>query len=331
MLPWFNHNSCPVFLAPMARFTDSVYRRLCKQQGADVLITEFVLADAIVRGDERVWERLEFTPDQRPIGMQIFGSEPEIMAAAARRIEQQWQPDFIDINFGCPADRVTCRDAGSSLLRQPVRLQKIVAAVVSGVEQTPVTAKIRIGWDRSSIVAVDVARRVQDAGAAAVTVHGRTKEQGYSGEADWDVIAAVVAAVGLPVIGNGSLRTAEDVENARLKYGVRGVMIGRAALGYPWLFSEIKAQLNGETVSEPAWQERQQTLLDYAALLIDSPTGRRCGGRINWMRPKLKALTKQMPGGRKLRAALDHVDTLEELEDLVRAAGAVAQEGLGGG
>lgn len=317
MLPWFKQSECPVFLAPMARFTDSDYRRLCKQQGADVLITEFVLADAIVRGDERVAERLQFTEDQRPLGIQIFGSDPHLMADAARRIEERWRPDFVDLNFGCPAERVTCRDAGSSLLRQPERLQTIVAAVVKGVRDTPVTAKIRIGWDPNSIVAVEVARRIEDAGAQSVAVHGRTKQQGYSGDADWQVIGSVVQAVSIPVVGNGNLRTAADVEHVRRHYGVAGVMIGRAALGYPWLFAEIKASLRGHPVEEPSWQERRQTLLDYAALLIDSPTGRRCGGRIHWMRPKLKALTKQIPGGRKIRAALDHVESLQQLHQLL--------------
>lgn len=300
----------------MARFTDSDYRRLCKQQGADVLVTEFVLADAVVRGDERVHERLRFTEDQRPLGIQIFGSDSALMAAAARRIEESWRPDFIDLNFGCPADRVTCRDAGSSLLRQPDRLQEIVAAVVKEVRSTPVTAKIRIGWDRESVVAVDVARRIEAVGAQAITVHGRTRQQGYSGDADWDTIGEVVAAVTIPVIGNGSLRSADDVVRVRRDYGVAGVMIGRAALGYPWLFAEIKAQLQGMQAEGPTLQERCRTLLDYAALLIESPVGRRFGGRIHWMRPKLKALTKQIPGGRKIRAQLDRIETIEELRTL---------------
>ncbi len=311
MLPWFSDGRYPLFLAPMAGFTDMPFRQLCKEQGADVLVSEFVQAAAFTRDRERAWETVDFAPAQRPMGIQIFGSDPASMAEAARLIADRLAPDFVDLNFGCPADRVTDCHAGSSLLRDPARLRQIASAVVNAIPGTPVTAKMRTGWDAQSIVAVDVARTLEDVGIRALTVHGRTREQGYSGLPDWDIINAVARAVRVPVVGNGNIRTAADVLRLRAESPVRGLMIGRAALGYPWLFREIKAVLaTGQPIPPPTVEERWAALLRYAHLL---PTR---SGTLNWARAKLKSFTHGMPQSRKLRGELDHVSTLADLEAL---------------
>ncbi|MGC9453163.1 MAG: tRNA dihydrouridine synthase DusB [Oceanipulchritudo sp.] len=318
-LPWFADGKLPLYLAPMAGFTDRAFRELCKEQGADVMVTEFVMANKFLdpRGVADAWEIVDFTPRQRPMGVQIFGSEPDKMAEAADRITDRLKPDFIDINYGCPAPKVVDNAAGSSLLRDPCRLQAVAEAVAGRVaDRLPVTAKIRIGWDAASINAVEISRRLEDAGMEAIAVHGRTREQGYSGEADWDVIHAVAEAVGMPVIGNGSVRTAADVNRIRSAGKVRGLMIGRAALGYPWIFREIKHALRtGETLPPPTLEERWEVMIRYCEELLDHKRKGRWD-QINWMRPRLKAFARGFPGSKDLRRSLEQVKTVDELKSL---------------
>ena len=316
MLPWFQNGRFPLFLAPMARYTDVMFRGFCKAQGADVMVTEFVFADALVREDPRVWDKVDFTAEQRPMGIQIFGSREASMARAAQVIADRLGPDFIDINFGCPADRITCMEAGSSMLRNPGRLERVTRAVVDAVPGVPVTVKIRTGWDASSIVAPEVAGRVVDAGAQALTIHGRTKEQGYRGEADWELIDRIARELPIPVVCNGTIRTAADVLHLRDHTACAGAMIGRAALGYPWIFSVIKHSLETGTPAEPPdLEERWRTILDYTRGIVERPLNReRHGGDLRWMRPKFIALTKEMPGSKKLRVALGTVRSIDDLE-----------------
>lgn len=318
-LPWFNQSGFPLYLAPMAGFTDRVFRQLCKEQGADVMVTEFVMANKFLdpRGERDAWEIVDFTPEQRPMGVQIFGGEPDKLAEAADKIVDRLNPDFIDINYGCPAPKVVENAAGSSLLRDPCRLQDIAAAVVERVsDRIPVTAKIRIGWDSGSVNAVEVSRRLEDAGAEAIAVHGRTKQQGYSGDADWEVIHAVADAVDVPVIGNGSVRTAEDVRQVRAAGKVRGLMIGRAALGNPWIFREIKHTLStGEALPPPTLEERWEIMIRYCEELTDH-RHRAHWDRINWMRSRLKAFAKNFPGSKDMRRQLEKVETVEQLKVL---------------
>src|SRR5438094_7738855 len=226
MLPWFQ-NQFPLYLAPMAGVTDTIFRRLCKEQGADVVVTEFVTAEGIFRRNHRTMDYLEFAESERPFGVQLFGGEPEHLGEAARMVIDWKQPDFIDLNFGCPVNKVVCKNGGSSLLRDCPLLEKVAVAVVKAAAPTPVTAKIRIGWNSDSINATTTARILENAGVQAIAVHGRTKEQGYGGAADWDVIAQVAEAVSIPVIGNGDITCATDVKLRRDSCGVRGVMIGR--------------------------------------------------------------------------------------------------------
>src|SRR5271169_6099579 len=185
MLPWFN-NTHPLYLAPMAGVTDSVFRRLCKEQGADVLVTEFVSADGILHRNQRTREMLSFRAEERPVGVQLFGADPQRMAEAAKSVTDWVQPDFVDLNFGCPVNKVVCKNGGSALLKDCPTLASVAASVARAIAPLPATAKIRIGWDSDSVNAVRVAKVLEECGISALTVHGRTRAQGYSGAADWN-------------------------------------------------------------------------------------------------------------------------------------------------
>ncbi len=320
-LPWFSAGRFPLYLAPMAGFTDSPFRRLCREQGADVLVTEFANAEGLVRGTPLAWGDLHFTPVERPLGVQIFGGDPDLMAEAARRVVERLRPDFMDINYGCPADKVTCRNAGSSLLRDLPLLEKIASAVVGAVA-VPVTAKIRLGWDDKSIVAPEAAKRLEGAGIRALAVHGRTKEQGYRGGANWGVITEVARAVSIPVIGNGSVDTPAMALRLRQETNLAGLMIGRAALGYPWIFRELRAGLAGEPPPpKPTLPERWAMMLRYTddrlAMEGRDPATANLGG----LRAIFKGMVKDMPAAAALRGILEKVSTRADL-------GRVAEEYL---
>src|SRR6187431_3604897 len=199
VLPWFSPTSFPLYLAPMAGVSDKIFRQFCKERGADVLVTEFVSAEGVFRRNDRTREYLDFDECERPIGVQLFGGNADHMAEAAKQVVDWVQPDFIDLNFGCPVNKVVAKNGGSALLKDCPTLSSVAKAVVQAVAPLPVTAKIRIGWCENSINAPDVARILEDLGIAAIAVHGRTRSQGYSGAADWDVIGQVAAAVGVPV------------------------------------------------------------------------------------------------------------------------------------
>ena len=317
MLTWISDNKFPLFLAPMARFTDTVFRQLCKEQGADVMVTEFVQSDAILKGDEKLWETVDFTENQRPMGVQIFGSEPRNMAEASKRIVQKLNPDFIDINCGCPADRVTGMNAGSSLLKNPPKLGQIIASVVSAVPKTAVTLKIRIGWDENSINAHEVGAIAESEGAQMLTIHGRTKSQGYQGDANWSVITDVASNLKIPVIGNGSITSAEDVLRIKNETDCGGVMIGRAALGYPWIFRDIKHYLKTGKKPKPiSLAERWRTIIDYSEKIMLRSYRRHKHLDIKWLRPKVIALTKELPGSKKIRTELGKVVQIDDLRKL---------------
>jgi len=312
MLPWFQ-DRFPLYLAPMAGVTDSVFRQLAKEHGADVMVTEFVSAEGVFRRNERTLEYLEFTDEERPLGVQIFGADPTHLGEAARMIAEWKQPDFIDLNFGCPVNKVVSKNGGSSLLRDCPLLEKITRAVVAA-SSVPVTAKIRIGWNAQTINAPLTVRILEDAGIAAVAVHGRTKEQGYSGAADWDVIAQAAAAVRIPVIGNGDLASARDVA-ARMDTGVSGVMLGRAAMSAPWIFAEIKHFLaTGELLPPPPLEAQWAHIRRHCAL-----NAVRRGDEVSAMhsmRSRLMAYSRGMPDAKSLRAKFQHVATLCELDDI---------------
>ncbi len=314
MLPWFQ-DRFPLYLAPMAGITDTTFRKLCKEYGADVMVTEFVSAEGIFRRNERTLEYLEFEEHERPIGVQLFGADPEHLGEAARMVVDWKQPDFLDINFGCPVNKVVSKNGGSSLLRDCPLLTRIASAIVRAVSPVPVTAKIRIGWDATSVNATTTARALEECGIQAIAVHGRTKEQGYGGLADWDVIGQVAQAVRVPVIGNGDLNNAQDVEFRMKTTGVSGVMIGRAAMQQPWIFREIKHYLaTGEHLPSPALDEIWRHIRRHCV-----GETQKQGSEIHAMqsmRTQLMAYSRGMPGAKRLREQFAHVASLAQLDDI---------------
>jgi tRNA-dihydrouridine synthase B len=307
----------PLFLAPMAGVTNTVFRRICKARGADVLTTEFVSAEGILHRNARTKYYLEFHEDERPVGVQLFGAEPARLAEAARAVIDWVRPDFLDLNFGCPVNKVVCRNGGSALLKDCPLLARVAEAVVRAADPVPVTAKIRIGWDQRSINAIQTATALEQSGVRRIAVHGRTKEQGYSGRADWSVIGQVAATVGVPVIGNGDIACAEDALKRRSETGIAGLMIGRAAMAAPWIFSEIRALDAGRVLPPPSLEDRWQLIRDHCFQEI---LWRRDEGMaMKALRSRLMAYTRGMPGGPRLRDRLAHLESLAELEDLAAA------------
>ena len=301
-----------LYLAPMAGVTNSVFRRICKHRGADVLTTEFVSAEGIMHRNERTEHYVAFTPEEHPLGVQLFGAEPDQLARGASSVVDWKQPDFIDINFGCPVNKVVCKNGGSALLRDGELLTSIASAVVRAVDPLPVTAKIRTGWDASSINAADNARRLEDAGIQRLTVHGRTRAQGYSGEADWDVIAAVAEAVQIPVVGNGDITSASVALRRWNHATVSGLMIGRAAMTTPWIFQEIAAAFRGEDAPPtPTLSDRWDLIEDHCRQELIRWHQPQKG--MHAMRSRLMAYSRGLPASRELRRRFGQVNDLAEL------------------
>lgn len=305
-----------LFLAPMAGVTNTVFRRLCKGFGADVLTTEFVSAEGILHRNERTRRYLEFDPEERPLGIQLFGADPSHLAEAARAVIDWVAPDFIDLNFGCPVNKVVCKNGGSSLLRDCPLLGRVAESVVRAAGSVPVTAKIRIGWDARSVNALETSRILVECGIARIAVHGRTKEQGYSGEADWDVIAAVAESMPVPVIGNGDIGNAAVALQRLRETKVAGLMIGRAAMNHPWIFSDIRHALGRGDLPEPLSIRAQwDFILLHCRKEIEWWDGRELPA-MKAMRARLMAYTRGMPGGPRLREKLQRVESLSGLEEI---------------
>ena len=297
----------------MAGVSDKIFRQLCKEYGADVLTTEFVSAEGIFRRNARTREYLDFDEIERPIGVQLFGADAQHMAEAACQVVDWVRPDFIDLNFGCPVNKVVARNGGSALLKDCPALASVATAVVRAVAPVPVTAKIRIGWDADSINAARVARLLVDAGIAAITVHGRTRAQGYAGAADWDIIGEVTAAVPIPVIGNGDLSSAADVAKRRRETGVAGAMIGRAAMSAPWIFNQIKEYLaSGQIMDAPSLSEKWNLILRHCQLAVREWGAEEAA--IRSMRARLMAYSRTMSNAKRLRENFAHVSTLAEVQ-----------------
>lgn len=316
MLPWFQDGRFPLYLAPMAGVTDVVFRSLCKELGADVMVTEFVSAEGIIRRDDRTRKYTEFSDEQRPVGVQLFGANGQNMAEAAKKIIDWKRPDFIDINFGCPVKKVVSKNGGSSLLRDCPILAEIAGTIARAVS-VPVTAKIRIGWDANSVNALEIVKTLEGEGIQAIAVHGRTRAQGYTGEADWDVIAQCAEAASVPIIGNGDLASGADVKLRRDSTSVSGVMIGRAAMANPWIFREAKHYLEtGEILPSVSMADRWALILRHTRLALASD---RYGGEIQTMRAmrsRLMAYSRGLPEGKRLRSRFAQVSTVTELEDI---------------
>lgn len=313
-LPYLTGVDTPLILAPMAGVSEAPFRQLCRRLGADVLMTEFLSAEAIRRGIRRTLEGAEFEEIERPIGVQIYGADSEAMARAAAIVTETYQPEFIDINFGCPVKKVVQRNGGSGCLRDLDLVDRIIRACVAATH-LPVTVKTRSGWNEECRQPVDIALRMQDAGAQAFTLHARTRTQMFSGQANWDEIASVVEALDIPVIGNGDIREPQDVVRMKQHTGCAAIMIGRGSFGNPWLFRDGRSLLRGDAVPPPpSAVERFDVALAHArlALVLQGDTRR----TMVEFRKHLGWYTKGLPGAAALRQHLFQVESMAEVEAL---------------
>lgn len=305
--------SNPLILAPMAGVTDLPFRLLCKEQGAGLVCMEMISAKAIAFHNRNTKKLMQIDPGERPVSLQLFGSDPDIISEIAREIEEE-PFDILDINMGCPVPKIVGNGEGSALMRDPKLVEQIVSKTVRAIKK-PVTVKIRKGFDEEHVNAVEIARIAEASGAAAIAVHGRTREQYYSGQADWKIIRQVKEAVKIPVLGNGDVDSPKKAKALFEETGCDGILIGRAARGNPWLFHQIKTYLEtGEEELHPSMEEIRQMMLRHARMQIDYK-GDYTG--IREMRKHISWYTAGCPHSAKLRAQINSVESLEELEELI--------------
>ncbi len=303
-----------VMLAPMAGFSDRTFRSLCTRHGCDFSFTEMVSAKGLFYSDSKTNDLLKLAPDEKHVGIQLFGSDPHILSQMCARLSDTLPAgvERIDFNLGCPARKITSNGEGSALMLNPPLVRGILSAMVKA-SSLPVSVKMRKGWDNEHINCVELARIAEDCGAASVTVHGRTRDQLYGGIADWDCIAEVKAALSIPVIGNGDVRNAADALRLFKHTGCNGIMIGRGALGNPWIFEEIKAALNGQCYAQPNEQERMELAIAHAeAVLADKGEH----GIIE-LRKHIPFYLQGVRGAAALRQKVTGVQTLSELRRLL--------------
>ena len=305
-----------VILAPMAGVTDLPFRLLCREQGAGCVVTEMVSAKAILYNNRNTKELMQIHPQERPAAIQLFGSDPDIMAQIAARIEDG-PYDFIDVNMGCPVPKVVNNGEGSALMKNPKQAEKVLSAMVKAVKK-PVTVKFRKGFNDTSVNAVEFAKMAEGSGVAAVAVHGRTREQYYSGKADWDIIRQVKEAVKIPVIGNGDIFTPQDAGRMMEETGCDGIMVARGAKGNPWIFRRINHYLDtGEILPGPSIEEIQAMILRHGHMLAaykgEQTAMREMRGHVAWY-------TKGMPHSAALRKEINQVETLKGLAGLLNQA-----------
>ena len=303
----------PVLLAPMAGFTDYPFRVLCKRMGAGLVYSEFVSADGIIRENTRTIEMIQFSDEERPIGIQIFGNDPETMSEAASFINENFSPDIIDINYGCPVPKVTKKGGGSAALRDLCLMDDITIAVIEAVPNIPVTVKMRAGWDNDSIVIPEVGERLQNIGIKAITLHPRTTKQRYKGKANWDLIKYLKQNIAIPVIGNGDIYCVDDIKKMFDYTECDAVMIARAAQGNPWIFREAKKFFNNKKYSDSSsLKEIAEVCNNHFNLLINN-RGQSIG--MNLMRKHLSNYLKGFPGAARYRQKLVTAGTFEIMKN----------------
>ena len=329
--------SPPFALAPMAGMTDTAFRRLVKRKGGcGLVVSEMVTSEGLVRGIDRTLEYAEYTEEERPVSIQIFGGDPEKMAAAAQIVEGMGA-DMVDVNMGCPVPKIAKHNAGCSLMREPAHAADVVRAMSRAVT-IPVTVKMRAGWDAGEINAPDLARRLEDAGAAAVAVHGRTAAQSYSGSSDWELIARVAADLSIPVFGSGDCVAPEQIVQRLRGAGVGGVLVGRGALRNPWIFEQAADLAAGRALREISSVKRGEFLLEYVELLMTERLGEADGfrhvapgqapppsaparGHDRWVINKLRALnswyTKGLDNGSHLRVSINAAESIPHLRAII--------------
>ena len=314
--PYLPGHRIPLFLAPMAGVSEPPFRRLCRSFGADVVVSEFLSCEGLRRGMKSVHDGAYFTPEERPIGIQLYGADPDAMAEAAGLVTGHYAPDFIDLNFGCPVKKVVKRNGGSGCLKDVGLVQRIIRAV-RAVTHLPVTVKIRSGWDEQWRDPVEIGLRCQEAGAEVLTLHPRTRAQMYRGAARWDEIAALVDALDIPVVGNGDIKTPEDAKRMRDETGCAGVMIARGSFGNPWIFQRARALLEGEEPRPiPGAVERFAVALHHAKLQLgikgdDRRTALEFRKHLGWY-------TRGLHQAAELRSRLHQIESMTEIERIFR-------------
>lgn len=311
----------PLLLAPMEDVSDPPFRALCKQQGCDMMYTEFISVEGLIRDAEKSVQKLDIYPEERPIGVQIFGAEMDSMMEAARIVEDA-KPEVLDINYGCPVKKVVCKMAGAGILQDIDLMVKLTEAVVKST-RLPVTVKTRLGWDENTMFIEEVAERLQDVGIQGLSIHGRTRKQMYKGEADWTLIAKVKEnpRIHIPIFGNGDIDSPEKAKLYKERYGVDGIMIGRASIGYPWIFREIKHYMaTGELLPPPDIHERVAAVREHLSRSIEWK-GDKVG--VVEMRRHYTNYFKGYPGIKPFRSVLVSemdpgvlFDTLDQIEEL---------------
>ena len=324
----------PFVVSPMAGMTDTAFRRLVKRQGGcGLVVSEMVSSEGLVRGIDRTLEYAEYTEEERPVAIQIFGGEPAKMAEAARVVEAMGA-NIVDVNMGCPVPKIAKHHAGCSLMREPHHAAEIIAAMTKAVK-IPVTVKMRKGWDDGEVNAPELAKRVEGAGASAIAVHGRTAQQSYSGFADWDVVAEIARSVSIPVFGSGDCIEPEDIVT-RMQSGVSGVFVGRGVLRNPWILAQARDLMAGRPARQITAEDRGRFLLDYMELLQAEQKGEQDGFRHlvaqstppraeaskeRWVVNKLRALctwyTKGFDGGAQFRIGVNSAKSVAEVEELI--------------
>jgi tRNA-dihydrouridine synthase B len=314
----------PIFLAPMAGVTDYPFRILCKEMGAGIVYSEFVSADGIIRENSKTLSLIRFEEPERPIGIQIFGSDAETMSQAARYVVDTFQPDILDINYGCPVPKVTKKGGGSAALQDLCLMDDITAAVVESIPEIPVTVKMRMGWNQTSIVIPEVGQRLEKIGVKAIALHPRTTKQRYTGKADWHYIKILKESCSIPVIGNGDVCTTDDMMRMFDETGCDAVMVGRAAHGNPWFFREAKSRFNNEpNPPTPSLSDIANMCSRHFDLLLEN-RGDRTGS--NLMRKHFSNYIKGFPGASTFRQKLVTAPGLAEMRSALNEFMVVAQK-----